>query len=61
MPVDHGKATLQFDKEYEGVQHGTELHCSDPSCKKDGTKYLYCKNCDEAAAKNKLSQEAFTR
>jgi hypothetical protein len=51
MPFDHRKATLQFEKGYEGG-HGAKLHCSHPSCKKDGVKNLwYCKHCNMAASK----------
>ena len=50
MPIDHGMATLQFEKGYEGG-HGANLHCSHPSCKKDGVKFLYCKHCNMAASK----------
>jgi hypothetical protein len=52
MPLDHigNNATLQFQKGYECV-HGAELHCSHPSCKKDGVKFRFCQHCEKAVAK----------
>ena len=40
MPIDHKVATLQFEKGHEG-DHGAKLHCSHPSCKINGVKFLY--------------------
>ena len=44
MPVEHNPKTAHF-RISEDMQHGTELVCSFPACRRAGIKFCYCAFC----------------
>eukprot|EP00588_Corethron_pennatum_P007276 CAMPEP_0194283774 /NCGR_PEP_ID=MMETSP0169-20130528/26093_1 /TAXON_ID=218684 /ORGANISM="Corethron pennatum, Strain L29A3" /LENGTH=419 /DNA_ID=CAMNT_0039029443 /DNA_START=353 /DNA_END=1612 /DNA_ORIENTATION=+ len=50
MPITHNEVSAYFEITSNSV-HGSELSCSHPECRKNGTKFRYCAFCKVAAAK----------
>jgi len=55
MPLSHNRHSAIFKINRQSIDHGTDLICSHPTCRDEGTKFRYCKICKVPASKRTFS------